>query len=289
MLKTNLLKSAGVRLPMTTGLKDTGIDLGKLSGGKVTGTANKGTGSKGTGGSGSAGKGTGGISDADQKVLDGYVQKLYSAYRPEKLTYEALDADALREQIAAWLRPSYDSAIAARRDQTAAYRAELDADAIARGMGSSTYVTDVKSRQLADEAEDIATLEGEYGAQLGKLTMEAAEAERERELEVAIENQKQDQAAYMEAYQAALGLFDTYLKSRGSGGGGGGRGGSAAADVSGTTERNCELFLEGLTGAERYDVYTGTDEQNTRYRNELIASVGYDGYLSLMTRYPFWG
>lgn len=283
MLMNNLLKSAGVRLPITIGVKDTGIDLGKLSGGKTSGTANK-----GTGGSGSAGKGTGGISDADQKVLDGYVQQLYSAYRPEKLTYEALDEDTLRDQIAAWLRPSYDSAIAARRDQTAAYRAELDADAIARGMGSSTYVTDVKSRQLADEAEDIATLEGEYGAQLGKLTMEAAEAERERELEVAIENQKQDQAAYMEAYQAALGLFDTYLKSRG-GGGGGGRGGSAAADVSGTTKRNCELFLEGLTGAERYDVYTGTDEQNTRYRNELIASVGYDGYLTLMTRYPFWG
>ena len=287
MLKNNLLKSAGVRLPTTTGVKGTGIDLGKLTGGKASGAANKGTGSKGTGGSGSAGKGTGGLSDADRKVLDGYVQQLYSAYRPEKLTYEAADADALREQIAAWLRPSYDSAIAARRDQTAAYRAELDADAIARGMGSSTYVTDVKSRQLADEAEDIATLEGEYGAQLGKLTMEAAEAERERELEVAIENQKQDQAAYMEAYQAALGLFDTYLKSRG--GGGGGRGGSAAADVSGTTERNCELFLAGLTGAERYDVYTGTDEQNTRYRNELIASVGYDGYLTLMTRYPFWG
>lgn len=286
MLKNNLLKSAGVRLPTTTGVKGTGIDLGKLTGGKASGAANQGAGSKGTGGSGSAGKGTGGLSDADRKVLDGYVQQLYSVYRPEKLTYEAADEDTLRDQIAAWLRPSYDSAIAARRDQTAAYRAELDADAIARGMGSSTYVTDVKSRQLADEAEDIATLEGEYGAQLGKLTMEAAEAERERELEVAIENQKQDQAAYMEAYQAALGLFDTYLKSRG--GGGGGRGSSAAADVSGTTKRNCELFLAGLTGAERYDVYTGTDEQNTRYRNELIASVGYDGYLTLMTRYPFW-
>ena len=148
MLMNNLLKSAGVRLPITIGVKDTGIDLGKLTGGKTSGTANK-----GMGGSGSAGKGTGGLSDADQKVLDGYVQKLYSAYRPEKLTYEALDEDTLRDQIAAWLRPSYDSAIAARRDQTAAYRAELDADAIARGMGSSTYVTDVKSRQLADEAE----------------------------------------------------------------------------------------------------------------------------------------
>ena len=169
------------------------------------------------------------------------MQQLYSAYRPEKLTYEALDEDTLRDQIAAWLRPSYDSAIAARRDQTAAYRAELDADAIARGMGSSTYVTDVKSRQLADEAEDIATLEGEYGAQLGKLTMEAAEAERERELEVAIENQKQDQAAYMEAYQAALGLFDTYLKSRG----GGRSKSSAAADVSGTTKRKLRAVSRG--------------------------------------------
>lgn len=217
-----------------------------------------------------------------------YVKTLYDAYRPPRADYEAMDAAQLSAQIASWLRPVYERAMQARREQTAAYRAELDADAIARGMGSSTYVTDVKSRQLADEAEDVAALEGEYGAELGRLTMEAAEAEREREMEVALFNRQQDEAAYMKAYEAALALYETAARRSGGGSrGGSGSGGGAQQAVSATTAENCERFLAGLTGQERYAVYTGTDAENARYRSEIIASVGSDGLLELMRRYPF--
>lgn len=231
--------------------------------------------------------GGGGGGSRGGATLESYVKTLYDAYRPPRADYEAMDAAQLSAQIASWLRPVYERAMQARREQTAAYRAELDADAIARGMGSSTYVTDVKSRQLADEAEDVAALEGEYGAELGRLTMEAAEAEREREMEVALFNRQQDEAAYMKAYEAALALYETAARRSGGGSRGGSGGGGAQPAVPATTAENCERFLAGLTGQERYAVYTGTDAENARYRSEIIASVGSDGLLELMRRYPF--
>jgi hypothetical protein len=226
----------------------------------------------------------------DGAVLNDYVDRLYAAYRPPQASYEAQDAKTLSAQIAAWLRPGYERAMEERRAQTAAYRAELDADAIARGMGSSTYVTDVKSRQLSDEAADVAALESEYGAQLGKLTMEAVEAEREREMEVALFNREQDREAYMQAYRAALSLYEAYLDGQ-RGGRSGSRTKNDGSDdgkaATATTQKNCERFLAGLTPAQRYGVYTGTDEENARYRSEILASVGRDGYLELMEKYPF--
>ena len=118
--------------------------------------------------------------------------------------------------------------------------------------------------------------------------MEAAEAEREREMEVALFNRQQDEAAYMKAYEAALALYETAARRSGGGSrGGSGSGGGAQQAVPATTAENCERFLAGLTGQERYAVYTGTDAENARYRSEIIASVGSDGLLELMRRYPF--
>lgn len=309
MITSNLLKRVGISSPATTQLKKTGVSLSNIQGGVLDparlsnagSLANPAAGaiasaagsSKSGGGSGGTGGSSAGMSDADRAVLNNYVQSLYDVYRPEKLSYQAMDADALRLQIAEWLRPSYDSAIASRQKQTETYRAELDADAISRGMGSSTYVTDVKSRQMQAEAGDIASLEGEYGAQLGKLTTDAADKERDRALTVAMQNQEQEQAAYALAYQAALNLFAASLAGRSTSGTGGGSGSSsvstaASAAIKGTTAQNCEQFLSLLTPTERYAVYSGTDAKSRRYREELLASVGGDGYLDLVRRYPYF-
>ena len=91
--------------------------------------------------------------------LQGLVTEMSSTtFQPQTVTYTPAEEAALSEQIAAWLRPGYDRAIAERQERTRGYAAELTADAIARGMGASTYVTDVRSRQQRDEANDIAIL-----------------------------------------------------------------------------------------------------------------------------------
>ena len=101
-------------------------------------------------------------------------------------------------EIEASLRPTYDLAIKGRQQQTATNKANIDADAAARGMGSSTWVTDVKNRQQNYEADDIAGLEASYARELQSIL----QAERANKL-AADQYNASSQAASL---QAALGL-----------------------------------------------------------------------------------
>lgn len=220
---------------------------------------------------------------SDEEVIQGYTDTMYAAYKPDPLVYEEKSAEELRAQIEAWLRPSYERAILSRQERTQVYRAELDADAISRGMGSSSYVTDVKGRQMAEEAEDVAMLESDYGAALSKTLSEQLAAERERALEVAMQNKQNDYDAYMRAYNAALSMFAVY-KAKG-GGRSGGYYVSTGSGVVATTPENCDAFLAMLSPAERMEVYSGSTAQGQRYKDELIASVGMEGYYKLRGKY----
>lgn len=80
--------------------------------------------------------------------------------------YTPRSDSALKSALSKALRPGYDQAIQTRKSQAAANRAAIDADAASRGMGSSTWVTDVKNRQNNAMASDIANLEGNYQSAL---------------------------------------------------------------------------------------------------------------------------
>lgn len=253
--------------------KATTIGRRDMTGGKVT----LGLGSTTSGGSGSGG-GSGGASDAD--ILSGYVDEIYSRFAPQEIAYDAKSEEEIRATVAAWLRPSYDQAIFNRKEQTLTNKANLDADAIARGMGTSTYVTDVKNRQQNAESSDIATMESDYGATLAKYVSEGVETENDRLLEVQEFNAEQRQAAYELAFSAAKELF-AYYKKKGSGGSG-----KSSGAVSATSRENVETFLGLLSSNERTEVYQASSEAGARYRAEILASVGYAGYIQLQGKYP---
>ncbi len=228
---------------------------------------------------GGSGRSTSSASDAD--VLSGYIEDMYSRFAPQEVTYDAKSEEEIRTSVSEWLRPSYDQAITNRRGQTLTNKANLDADAIARGMGASTYVTDVKNRQQNAEAKDIASLESDYGATLAKYVAEGVETENDRLLEVQKFNAEQRQAAYELAYSAAIQLF-TYYKKKGSGGGSG----SSSKTVSSTSRENVETFLGLLSKQERAEVYQASTESGAQYRAEILASVGLSGYMQLQGKYP---
>lgn len=147
-------------------------------------------------------------------------------YAPQLVDYTPLDEQTLAERISAVLRPVYDKAIAAIFRGNKRQDAELDADAISRGMGSSTFVSDLKRRQDSAAADDVNDLEAEYGAKLADQLYKAMEGERDRQLEVDKFNAQQQSAAMEQAFSAARVLYDAYLAARaaqqsGSGGGGG--------------------------------------------------------------------
>ena len=227
-----------------------------------------------------------------QNLLKGLYETTFAS---NPIPYEQMTQQQLSDQITAWLRPGYDQAVYNRSLSTGRANAELDADAIARGMGASSFVTDVKSRNFRDEARDVALLESDYGATLAKNVSERLDAEKARALEVDMFNKEQQQLEYQMAYDAATLLqkmggraehLDGSLR-RGLGAqsaAGTGRQG-AAVTAAATTAANCATFLSRLTPAQRAGVYTGTDAQSAAYRNEIIASVGLDGFYRLQSQY----
>jgi len=147
---------------------------------------------------------------SNEKLLGDYTKLFYEQYQPEKMTYTQRTAEEIAGEIGAWLRPAYDAAIEARERRTDIDRAELDADAIARGMGTSSYVTDVKNRQLRQEASDIAALETDYAALLAKEMSDALAVERERAYETDLFNANTSREAYDKAYSMALSMLQAY-------------------------------------------------------------------------------
>lgn len=289
MKNTSIAKPGGGAWTVPLKLIDDDVQL--ITGiAPLLGDAPKRSGASGGGKSSSGSVGGGGSAQpvkTDAEVLQGYYDTLKGVYTPEALPYTEQSIDEITAEIAAWLRPGYDAAIARRQKLTDAYHAELDADAIARGMGGSTYVTDVKSRQKDAEAEDILLLESGYSASLAKYVSDAVEAERARSLEVRMFNSEREHAVYMQAYQTALGMFAAYKaggsSGRGSSGGGGSSKGGAAAGIVTTTPENCERFVAGLSSQQKYNIMTGASELDQQYRAELIASVGSDRYWELIS------
>ena len=215
---------------------------------------------------------------SDEDVLSDYINQMYTRFAPQEVSYDTRGEAEIRSSVAAWLRPGYDQAIANRQAQTRANKANLDADAIARGMGTSTYVTDVKNRQQNAESSDIASIEADYGANLAKYVLDGVDGEQNRALEAEKFNAQQRQNAYDQAYSAALALYAQYKKSGG--------GGAKPGGVNKTTLENCEAFLSMLTGEERKAIYSASTAQGKQYRAELLASVGAAGYVQLMGKYP---
>ena len=251
---------AGMKPPMLIGQQDLGVKIKPYL-----------TYDDPSGGSDAAG------SASDEDVLTDYINQMYTRFAPQEVAYDTRDEAEIRSSVAAWLRPSYDQAIANRQEQTRANKANLDADAIARGMGASTYVTDVKNRQQNAEASDIASLESDYGATLAKYVLHGVDSEQNRALEAEKFNAEQRQSAYDQAYSAALALYAQYKKS-----GGGGK----PSGVNKTTLENCEAFLSMLSGEERKAIYSASTTEGKQYRAELLASVGAAGYVQMMGKYP---
>lgn len=270
----------------TTGaLRDLGLNaLGEMLGGKKPSGGSSG----GSGGS----NGASGRNTDYAAALNELTEEMYeSTFMPDELRYEQKDAETLSGEIASWLRPVYDRMIASRQRDTARYGAELDADAYARGMGQSTFVTDVKRRQMQKEAEDISILETDYGAVLAKNLTEALNAQREAAMRVEMFNAERRDFAYGKAFEAAK-LLLPYVGSTpavSSGGGKSGGKGTAKGTASGssgtTSAENIETYLAGLTKSERTDVFAGRGTSNAAIKNEIISSVGMAGYYTLWGKY----
>ena len=233
-------------------------------------------------------------------------RRMLERYVPETVAFEPVGEDVLRETIGNWLRPAYEQAIRDRRARTERINAELDADAWSRGMGESTYLTDVKERQLQGEAQDVDTLESNYAATLAGELYNALKAQQERKVEVDRFNAEQVNTARRHAADAAEALYKAYLSAAAKQGGASGRSAGAdeaddetsdpyaafdihalAEDSLGKTDyRTVVNMLSRMTSEERKRLYDNGNASYGRMRAEILNSLGRNVFRELMTLFP---
>ena len=241
-----------------------------------------------TGGTGGAGK---------TPTLEELFSEMLTRYIPETVSFTPMDEETIRAMLIGWLRPAYEQAIASRREQTARYNAELDADAWARGMGTSTYVTDVKERALTDEARDVSNLEGDYAATLASRLFSAMQEQQEQQLKVDEFNAEQINRAREQAADAAAALYQTYVRASRSSGGG--KSTSTAAKTTGTAAKTGQKepeqtkvgldvatnLIARLSPEKRAELYAGKGAYAQIYR-EILDGIGMAAFRKLMQQYP---
>lgn len=232
--------------------------------------------------------------------------EMLKRYLPETVEFTPLSEREISNMIANWLRPAYEQAIRARQTQTRHFNAELDADAWSRGMGSSTYVTDVKSRAFRDEAQDVDDLESDYASTLAGHLYDAMRAQQEQKVEIDRFNAEQINHAREQAASAATALYNAYLTAANQSSGGKSRStgkqtASAAQSVSALEallslpgqEEYAEIsytdarsLLSRMTNRERAALYAGADPDAARQKAEIIHSLGSDAYNRLKAQFP---
>lgn len=237
--------------------------------------------------------------------LESLFSEMLQKYLPETVEFTPLSEEVISETIKNWLRPAYEQAIQSRREQTGRINAELDADAWSRGMGQSSYLSDVKERAYRGEARDVDALESDYAAALAGHLYDAIKAQQEKKIEVDEFNAEAINRAREKAMDAAQALYRAYQSATRSHG----SGGSAVTDAESEEEANgvpigtllvgtlpeklpktdyrtAASILARMTPKERKRLYNQTDPAFRQLRGELVYSLGRDGFNRLRKDFP---
>lgn len=155
----------------------------------------------------------------NQDLFNKTYQSLLATYTKDvpEVQYNPQSESSLRAKLENALRPAYDKQIAARQQQTAKNRAAVDADAAARGMGSSTWVTDSKNRLNNAEATDVSNLNSDYISNLSSQLLQQLLSQEANKINVDEFNASNKGAAQQLAWSTALANYDKFNKSSGGG------------------------------------------------------------------------
>lgn len=202
--------------------------------------------------------------------------------------YEEFDWEGIGQRIRAnleeILRPAVDEAISKRSKQAEHDKAEIDADAAARGMESSTYVTSMKARENESAKDDIADYEASYNSTLvstlQSTLMDAYEIyadEKNAERDYELEKQKlaQSQAQFEEQLAFEKEKHEKeWMESFEDGPYGNGYG-----------YEHYDAYLGELTETEVHDFFV-SDKAYWRWaRSQAVADLGVEGYNKLFSEY----
>lgn len=161
-----------------------------------------------------------------------------------KINYTPRSRDELRAGLEATLMPNYQAAVKERQNNTQRTNAGIDADAAARGIGASTWGTDVKNRNYSNEANDIASMRGEYNSTLASNLNSLMSDQEDRKLAADQYNKSSEASALSNALNMALSNYGKWGTQTGGSGSG-----NSSSDVS--TEDKLSSYYAGVSNALR--------------------------------------
>ena len=195
----------------------------------------------------------------------------------------------LKEDISSYLRPGVDLAISKRRAAGETAKAELDADAVSRGMGASTYVSSMKEREDDDTQSDISIMEAQYTAALAERIAAALEKYQSMSLQAQMQNAQYAYNAQTTAMNLASQWFNSYMNNAAKAAKSGGRSGKSGTASKNMSTLDYVRFVSGLSAPERSMLYNSGASEWVMMRTELEDALGKDGYRTVRSAFPILG
>lgn len=234
---------------------------------------------------------TGGFTWGDKdrdSVFAAYFEALKKALAVPEINIETPGKEEVSDMWSEILRPGVDAAIDRRNRDAKRDMAELDADAVARGMGSSTYVTSVKAREMEEAQDDISDMEAQYGAVLAERIYDTLSQYDQMKYDAQKNNAEATEEAIRTALSMASDWYSQYLsqqsadKKQASGGSSGSSGSGKSSSLSAADYAE---YIRNLTPAQQRLLFTSDSEYWSSRRDEIYSVLGKTLYESLKKQY----
>ena len=218
-----------------------------------------------------------------------YYDTILGALNVPSISVSVPSKAELKEDISSYLRPGVDLAISKRRAAGETAKAELDADAVSRGMGASTYVSSMKEREDDDVQSDISIMEAQYTATLAERIAAALEKYQSMSLQAQLQNAQYAYNAQTTAMNLASQWFNSYMNNAAKAAKNSGRSGKSSTASKNMSTLDYVRFVSGLSAPERSMLYNSGASEWVMMRTELEDALGKDGYRTVRSAFPILG
>ena len=226
------------------------------------------------------------------EAFDGYYNAIRSSLSVPTVTVKTPSAGEVKDLWSSVLRPGVDAAIEQRSRAARREMAEIDADAVSRGMGQSSYVTSVKARQSEEAQDDISDMEAQYGATLAEKIYDTLYRYEQMSLNAQQYNAEARAAAQKAALSMASDWYDQYLSRQNAAIAAAAKGGSGKSSRGGSGSKKSSLsredyteYVRNLTAAQRRQLFSSESSYWSSRRDEIYSALGNTLYDSLKKKY----
>lgn len=226
------------------------------------------------------------------EAFDSYYNAIRNSLSVPTVTVKAPSAGEVKDMWSGVLRPSADAAIERRNRAAEREMAEIDADAVSRGMGQSSYVTSVKARQMEEAQDDISDIEAQYGAALAEKIYDTLYKYDQMSLNAQQYNAEAHAAAQKTALSMASDWYNQYLSQQNAAIAAAAKGGSSKSSKGGSGSKKSSLsredyteYVRNLTAEQRRQLFSSENSYWSSRREEIYSALGKTLYDSLKKKY----